>query len=275
MLIHGGGSTIGTTFGTVLPMLAKTHRVIAVELQAHGHTSDRDAPETFTQDADDVAELLRQLNVTDADILGFSNGGQTAMELAMRHPARVRRLVLASVFYKRSGVDAGFWDMMKNATLGDMPQSMKDAFTRINPDPAALMNMFRKDAQRMRTITGWTDAEIRTITAPSFVIAADQDVARPEHAVEMFRILPHARLAIFPGGHGAYLGESSFTNVDPAIPAAFVSMMIDFRAAPLDGQRQALRHAQVFGASPACPMAPVTRLTCSLSSSYRAASRCD
>ena len=69
----------------MLPLLAKTHRVIAVELQAHGHTSDRNTPESFEQDADDVAELLKQLNISDADIFGFSNGGNTAMQVAIRH----------------------------------------------------------------------------------------------------------------------------------------------------------------------------------------------
>jgi len=84
VLIHGGGSTIYTSFGRILPLLAKKYQVIAMELQAHGHTSDRDAPESFAQDADDVAALLHQLNISEADILGFSNGGQTAMQLAMR-----------------------------------------------------------------------------------------------------------------------------------------------------------------------------------------------
>ncbi|HNR56541.1 MAG TPA: alpha/beta hydrolase, partial [Flavobacteriales bacterium] len=82
VLLHGGGSTITTTFGSILPDLARHHRVIAVELQAHGHTADRDMPLSFQQDADDVAELMRVLNVDSADIFGFSNGATTAMYLA-------------------------------------------------------------------------------------------------------------------------------------------------------------------------------------------------
>src|ERR1041385_3786451 len=74
VLIHGGGSTIRTTFGRVLGSFAKTHKVIAVELQAHGHTADIDRPLSFVNDADDVAELLNQLHVSKADIFGFSNG---------------------------------------------------------------------------------------------------------------------------------------------------------------------------------------------------------
>src|SRR6476646_11642907 len=86
ILIHGGGSTIETTFGRVLPMFAKKYKVIAVELQAHGHTSDRNAPETFEQDADDIAALLKQLNISKASFIGFSNGGTTSLQIAIRHP---------------------------------------------------------------------------------------------------------------------------------------------------------------------------------------------
>lgn len=109
VLLHGGGSTINTNFSRIMPELAKKHRVIAVELQAHGHTGDRDAPESFTQDADDVAELLNQLNIPKADFLGFSNGGQTCLELGLRHADKVRKLIIASAFIvampplKRSG----------------------------------------------------------------------------------------------------------------------------------------------------------------------------
>src|ERR1700761_8910689 len=95
VLLHGGGSTIKTTFGTILPELAKTHKVIAVELQAHGHTGDRNAPETFDQDAADVAELLKHLNISKADIFGFSNGGQTAMVMGIKYPDKVNKLIIA------------------------------------------------------------------------------------------------------------------------------------------------------------------------------------
>src|SRR5215467_1494165 len=79
VLLHGGGSTIESTFGRILPDLARTHQVIAVELQAHGHTKDIDRPLSFEQDADDVAALLAQLKIEKADIMGFSNGGTTAL----------------------------------------------------------------------------------------------------------------------------------------------------------------------------------------------------
>lgn len=100
VLIHGGGSTLRTTFGKVLPLFAKDRKVIAVELQAHGHTGDRNKPLLFEQDADDVNALLQQLNITRAAVFGFSNGGSTAMHLAIRHPERVSKLIIASTFYQ-------------------------------------------------------------------------------------------------------------------------------------------------------------------------------
>jgi pimeloyl-ACP methyl ester carboxylesterase len=207
LLIHGGGSTITTTFGLILPLLAKTHMAIAVELQAHGRTTDRDEAESFEQDASDVAELLEQLNIPSADILGFSNGGHTAMQLAISHQQKVRRLIIASAFCKRDGVPSQFWEGMNKATFNDMPQVYKDEFLKINNDSAALLNMFHKDAHRMQTFKDWSDDDIKSINAPTLLIAGDADVVLPEHAVAMFRLIPNCQLAIIPGGHGKYLGE--------------------------------------------------------------------
>ena len=109
VLLHGGGSTITSTFGRILPDLAKTHQVIAVELQAHGHTKDIDRPLSFEQDADDVAVLLRQLQIKKANFLGFSNGGTTCLQIAIRHPELVNKLVVGSAIYKRDGMQAGLF----------------------------------------------------------------------------------------------------------------------------------------------------------------------
>jgi pimeloyl-ACP methyl ester carboxylesterase len=230
VLLHGGGSTIYTSFGRILPPLAATRRVIAIELQAHGHTGDRDAPETFTQDAADVAELLKQLNIPKADILGFSNGGQTAMELAIKHPEKVRKVIIASAFYKRDGIPAGFWQGMEHAKFSDMPQLYKDEFLKINNDTTALMNMFKKDVQRMQTFKDWEPSDIRSIQAPALVVIGDQDLITPEHAVEMYRLLPHGRLIILPGAHGGYLGEMIAQDPTGKVPELFVAILDRFLA---------------------------------------------
>ncbi len=206
VLIHGGGSTIETTFGRILPLLAQKRQVIALELQAHGRTGDRPTDLSFEQDADDVAALLQQLKIQKADFLGFSNGGQTTMEIVFRHPAIINKIILCSIFYKRSGTFPQFWDGFDQVTLHDMPKPLRDGFLAVNNNPTALTNSFNKDVQRMKLFRGWSDEQIKSINVPTLVISANNDVGSPEHAVEMYRLIPNAQLAIFPGGHGTYLG---------------------------------------------------------------------
>lgn len=205
VLIHGGGSTIGTSFGGVLDAFAEHRQVIAVELQAHGHTADIDRPLSFQQDADDVASLLGQLGIAQADFLGFSNGGQTAIEIALRHPKLVRKLVLACMFTKREGAYPWLWAGFPQASLDNMPKNLRDANLAITHDSARLKRMFNRDVERMKAFTGWSDEAIRSIQAPTLVMIGDEDVTKPEHAVEMYRTLPHARLIILPGKHGEFL----------------------------------------------------------------------
>ena len=207
VLIHGGGSTIQTTFGRVLPMFAKKYKIIAVELQAHGHTNDRNAPESFQQDADDVAELLMQLNISKASFIGFSNGGTTSLQIAIRHPEVVDKLVIASGAYQREGFISGFFEGMNDATLENMPKPLQEAFLKINPDSAALLNMFTKDRNRMIAFKDWSNDDLKSIKSPALIINADKDVVTNEHAVKMSKLIPNAELMILPGVHGAYLGE--------------------------------------------------------------------
>jgi len=228
VLLHGGGSTITTTFGTILPALAQKHRVIAIELQAHGHTADIDRPMTFTQDADDVAALLEQLHIDKANIMGFSNGGTTALQIAIRHPKRVNKLVLASALYKRSGMIPGFFEGMQHASIEQMPQPLKDAFIKINPDPKALMAMFNRDASRMVNFKDIPDSDIKGIQSQVLVLNGYTDVILPEHALELARTLPHAQLAILPAGHCDYLGEICSPEKDGPLPASVTTMIETF-----------------------------------------------
>lgn len=207
VLIHGGGSTIGTSFGRILPMLAKTHQVIAVEMQAHGHTSDRNQPLSFEQDADDIAELLKQLHIPKADIFGFSNGASTTLEIAIRHPELVHKIVVASTIYKKAGAYSWFWEMMSHASFDMMPQAYKDAYLQINPDKDALYNMFRRDTERMQHFPDIAEEKIKGIQAPALIIMGNKDVATMEHGVEMAHQIPNAQLLVVPGGHGDYIGE--------------------------------------------------------------------
>jgi pimeloyl-ACP methyl ester carboxylesterase len=213
VLIHGGGSTIGTTFGRILPTLAKTHQVIAVEMQAHGHTADIDRPLSFEQDSDDIAELLKQLNINKADIFGFSNGASTTIQFAIRHPELVNKIIVASTMYRKDGAYPWFWEMMENPTFEGMPQPYKDAYLQINPNKEALYAMYKRDVARMQSFKDIKDEDIKGIKTPALMIAGDRDVVRPEHLVEMCHLMQHAQLMILPGGHGDYIGE--LTTVKP------------------------------------------------------------
>ena len=206
VLIHGGGSTIQTCFENIIPLLAKHRQVIAMDLQAHGRTGDRPVSLSFTQDADDVAALLAFLQVDTADFLGFSNGGQTLFELALRHPGIVHKMIIASAFYKREAVPAMFWEGFNNATLEMMPPPLKTGFLNVRNDISAFENMFYKDVERMKNFTGWQDHVIGSINKPVLIISGTHDVASVEHAVEMYRKIPGAELVILPCNHGNYLG---------------------------------------------------------------------
>lgn len=230
VLLHGGGSTIVSTFGRILPELAKTHRVIAVELQAHGHTQDIDRPLSFEQDADDVAALLEQLHIDKADFLGFSNGGTTTLQIAIRHPELVNRMVLASATYRRDGMQPGFFESFQHASLNTMPRPLRDAYLKANPDSEGLQKMFDRDVARMVAFKNISDPDIKAIRAPALVINADADVVRPEHALALSRTLPHAKLAILPGGHGDYIGEITAPHKNSKMPALVAAMIEEFLA---------------------------------------------
>lgn len=212
VLIHGGGSTIQTTFGRVIPLFSNDRQLICVELQAHGRTGDRNTPISFEQDADDVAALLKNLNVHKADIFGFSNGGNTALQIAIRHPEVCNKVIAGSVLLKRNGTFPQFWEFMKNGTFDQMPQQYKDAFIKENSDSTKLMTMYQKCADRMINFKDFTDEQIKSITAQVLLINGDQDVATSEHIVAMSKLIPNCKLAIIPGGHGAYIGEITTLN---------------------------------------------------------------
>jgi len=199
MLLHGGGSTIGTSFGNVLDSFAKTRRVIAFEQQGHGRTADVDRPYSFEQSADDAAALLGHLKIERADFYGYSNGGSIALQIAIRHRKLVRKLIVASVMYKRDGFDAEFWEMMKQGTPENMPAELREAYLKVAPHPGHLQSLHDKCARRMLEFEDWLPETIQSIDAPTLVLNGDSDVVRPEHAVEIFRLLPHAQLAILPG----------------------------------------------------------------------------
>lgn len=228
LILHGGGSTIQTTFGAILPSLARTRRLIAPEQQGHGHTADLDRPLSFRQMADDTAALLDRLGLRQVDVLGFSNGGSVAMFLAMRRPDLVRRLVIASVYARRDAIRPELLKSFETAKPQDMPQAYRRAYIEVAPNPDDLDRLTPKLMRNLLTFEGWTDAELASIKAPTLILQADQDIAPLEHIAAMARAIPNAQVVVLPGGHGGYLGEVMAAAPGSRLPDYTVGIVDEF-----------------------------------------------
>src|SRR4029079_18449870 len=125
-------------------------------------------------------------------------GGQTSMQIGISHPEFVNKLVLISAFYTREGAIPGFFEGMNHATLDNMPGPLKTAYLEIN-DQKGLQTMFEKDRDRMINFKDWSDEELKTIKAPTLLIAGDHDVMTPEHVVKMSHVISNSELMILPG----------------------------------------------------------------------------
>jgi len=204
VLIHGGGSTIESTFANVIPLFHG--KLIAAEMQAHGRTSDRNAPESFEQDADDIAALLKYLKIPKANFFGFSNGATTTLQIAIRHPEIVNKIVALAGADKRDRFPAGFFEGFEGATIDKLPPLLRDAFLRVNPDTARLHVMFNRDVERMKNFPDIPDEKMKSIKVPILLMTGDQDVISPEATMKMHRLIPASRLLILPGPHGACIG---------------------------------------------------------------------
>jgi len=211
VLLHGGLSTIAVDFGKVLPTLAQTRQVVAVEQQAHGHTADIDRPLTYEQMAEDTAALLRQLTIENADFFGYSVGAGIALQIAMEHPDLVRKLVVAAPAASRDGYHPGMLEGIENLKPEDLAGSpFQQAYARTAPNPENWPTLIAKVKQLDREFEDWPPEVIQAITAPTLVVIGDSDIVRPEHAVALFRLLgggvagdvaglPRSQLAILPG----------------------------------------------------------------------------
>ncbi|PJJ67196.1 alpha/beta fold hydrolase [Chryseobacterium geocarposphaerae] len=214
VLIHGGGSSILFDYKEIILRLENQFQLIGIDLQNHGMSEHRDIPETFEQDAHDVAALLKEINIEKASFWGFSNGGSTVMQIAHLYPEIVEKLIVASALFKRSGMMDGFFESMEEVTLGSMPEPLKINFLNLNPDFSALENMFNKDSGRMKSFQDWNENILKGITSPTLFISGDKDVIKPEHVVEMWRLVEGSQLMILPATHGSYMMADFSGNVD-------------------------------------------------------------
>ena len=215
VLLHGGlGST--EMFGELLPALARTRKVIAADLQGHGRTADIDRPISYEALSDDIWALMTHLEIEKADVMGYSLGAGTGLQMTIRHPAAVRKLVVVSTVFKKDGWYPEILTAM--AQLGpSVAEQLKQSpwyqtYSRIAPDPANWPVLVTKMGHLLRKDFDWSK-NIAGIKAPTMLVCGDADSMRPEHVVEFFELLgggkkdggwdgsgiSKARLAILPG----------------------------------------------------------------------------
>ena len=209
IVLHGAYMNI-PGMGAIIPILAKTHKVYALELQGHGRTTDIDRPITYPNLADDVAAFMDAVGLKKADVFGYSMGAVAGLQLAIRHPDKVNRLVMASGGYDANGWQPEFKAFIPQMTVEmfvGMPFAQEYRKLAANPDgfPALVAKLIAIEKEPM----AW-ERDVKALKTPVLIIAGDADVATLEHYVALYRLLgggamgdmgkplPAARLAIMP-----------------------------------------------------------------------------
>ena len=224
IVLHGAYMNI-RSMGAIIPRLAKTHRVYAVELQGHGRTTDIDRPITYPNMADDVAAFMDAVGLRRADVFGYSMGAAVGLQLAVRHPAKVNKLVAASVAYDARGWQPAFVEFIPKMTV-EMFLGMPFAaeYRKLAPNPDGFPALVRKLIALEKEPMAWED-QVKALKTPVLIIAGDADVTTLEHSVAMFRLLgggvmgdmgtplPASRLAIMPAtSHTAVITQTDLLH---------------------------------------------------------------
>ena len=188
VVLHGAYMNI-PSMGAIIPRLARTHTVYAVELQGHGRTTDIDRPITYSNLADDVAAFMDSVGLAKADVFGYSMGGQVGLQLAIRHPAKVNKLVAASVAYDLKGWQPVYTEAIPQMTV-EMLTAMPFAkeYPRLAANPNGFPELARKLIALEKEPMAW-EADLKALKTPVLVIAGDADVMTLEHSVALFRLL--------------------------------------------------------------------------------------
>jgi pimeloyl-ACP methyl ester carboxylesterase len=191
ILLHGGLGS-GEMFGPILPALAEHHQVITVDLQGHGRTADIDRPIDVRLMADDIAALIEHLGLEKPDLVGYSLGGGVALLTAVKYPALVGRLVVASAnirsdaIYPEMRAQQGQVNAAAAEFMKDTP--MYQLYQRVAPRPEDFPRLLDKMGESMAKDFDFTE-EVRGLQVPTLIVAADADMAPPSHYVEVFRLL--------------------------------------------------------------------------------------
>ena len=209
VVLHGAYMNI-PSMGDIIPMLARTHRVYALELQGHGRTPDIDRPMTYQHFAEDVVAFMDAVGLDSADVFGYSMGAVVGLRLAIDHPERVRKLVALSVAYDVRGWQPAFRDFLPHMTPEMMAGTPIEAEYRALAPEGDFTEFARKLIALEHEPMAW-GAEVRSISDPVLIITGDADVATLGHSVSLFQLLgggvmgdmgqplPASRLAVLPG----------------------------------------------------------------------------
>ncbi len=224
LLLHGGFLSIATSFAQMLPALTETRQVVAVEQQGHGHTADIDRPLTFEQEADDTAAALRHLGIEQVDVFGYSDGGNVALGLAIRHPELVRKVAIAGTNVTNDDLVPGLYDFMAEMTPEQLGDELRTLYEAEAPRPEDWPVLVEKVREQVVNLKGWTPEQLQGIDAPVLVIVGDADILTPERAVQHFRQIPNAHLAVLPMRDHIELGTR---------PEWLLAMLEEFYAAPM------------------------------------------
>jgi pimeloyl-ACP methyl ester carboxylesterase len=211
LLLHGSMGSL-EMFRPLLPALTEGRRVIAVDQQAHGRTTDVDRPLRYEHLADDAAAFLRWFGVDRADVLGFSMGAGAALQLAAGRPDLVRKLVVAGAGYSAAGA---YPEALAGREATFSPEAFVGTpfeadYRRIAPRPDDFPTLILKVQDLLLSASDWPEEAIREIAAPTMIVVGDSDIVSVEHAVAFFRLrgggvpgdflpMPPAQLAILPG----------------------------------------------------------------------------
>ncbi len=200
VLLHGGLSNIQLSFEKMLGSLAKTRRVIAIEQQGHGRTADIDRPLTYENMADDTAALLRYLKIEKAAFVGWSDGANTAIQIALRHPKMVLKLGLISPsFDNKETLSPETMAWLETAKPEDFGPELLAAYTKIAPNPNGYAKFIEKWIKLQLGFVALKPEVIKTIQIPTLLISGDSGGESPEHITKWFRVFLNAKLAVLPG----------------------------------------------------------------------------
>jgi len=189
VLLHGAFMTIPGNWTGWIDELSKTRKVIVVEMQGHGRTADIPREPTSENLADDVAALLQYLKLPRADIIGYSMGGRVAMDVAVRHPDQVRRVVVMSSTFRRDGMTQEGLDALTHLTPEVLKGSPLEAeYKRLSPTPDHFSDFVTRLVAVFSREKDLSAEQLQSTTAPMFFIFGDADGIRLEHVAEMFRL---------------------------------------------------------------------------------------